>query len=52
MHTKFWLENLKGVHHFLRPRSSQEDNIRIDLEKLDCEGVDWTHPTENRVHWH
>jgi len=46
MHTKFWLENLKGRH-----RNRWEDNIKMDLRETGQKGVDWTYPTEDRDLW-
>jgi len=39
MRTIFWLENLKGRDHLLRPRHSWEDNIRMDLREIGWEDV-------------
>jgi hypothetical protein len=34
-----------------RPRHRWEDNIRMDLEDIGWEGVDWMHLGEDRDHW-
>jgi len=36
---------------FGRPRHRWEDNIRIDLSKIGCEGVDWNCLAQNRDQW-
>jgi len=41
-HTNFWLGNLKGKRPLRRPRRRWEDNIKINLRKTGCEGVNWT----------
>jgi hypothetical protein len=34
--------NSEGKRPFGRPRCRWEDNITMDLQKLECEGIDWT----------
>jgi hypothetical protein len=34
-----------------RPRLRWEDNIRIDLQEVGCEGVDWIEPAEDSDGW-
>jgi hypothetical protein len=34
-----------------RPRHRWEDNIRMDLQEIGREGVDWIHLAQNRDHW-
>jgi hypothetical protein len=48
MHTKFWLENLKGRDHLEDLVVDGEDNIRLDHRDIGWEGVDWIHLTEDR----
>jgi len=45
MHIAFWVEKLKAPTHRL------EDNIRMDLREIGCEGVDWIHLIQDRVQW-
>jgi hypothetical protein len=32
-------------------RSRRENNIKMDLQEIDCEGMDWIHLTENSFRW-
>jgi hypothetical protein len=50
MRANFLSENLKGRHH-LEHRFRLEDNINIDRNEIDFEGVDWIHLAEDRVQW-
>jgi len=34
-----------------RPWHKWEDNIRLDLEAIWREGVDWIHPAQDRDQW-
>jgi hypothetical protein len=34
---------------FGRPRSRQEDNIKINLKRIGCKGVDWIHLAQDIV---
>jgi hypothetical protein len=37
-----------------KPRSPTrrwDDNIKMDLEGIGCEGVEWKHETQDRVQW-
>jgi len=34
-----------------RPRSRWEDNIKMDLEEVGWEGVDWIHLAQDRDQW-
>jgi hypothetical protein len=47
MHTKFLFENLKGRDH-VEGLSIWEDNIRMDVREIGCEGMDWMYLTQNR----
>ena len=37
----FWRGNLKERDHLVDPARSWEDNIKMDLEKVECGGMDW-----------
>jgi hypothetical protein len=34
-----------------RPRRRWEDSIKIDLQKVGCEGMDWIELTQDRDRW-
>jgi len=52
----------RGVHRVLmgkperkrlleRPRRKWEDNIKMDLKQVGCEGMDWIELVEDRDRW-
>jgi hypothetical protein len=34
-----------------RSRRRWEDNVRMDLKEIGCEGVDWIHETQDKDQW-
>ena len=34
-----------------RPRHRWKDNIKIDLQEVRCEGIDWNDMAQNRDRW-
>ena len=34
-----------------RPRRRWEDNIKVDLQEVGCEGMDWIELAEDRDRW-
>jgi hypothetical protein len=46
MHTKFWLETLKG-----RSRHSWEDNIKTDLKEMWCNDADRSDLVQDSDPW-
>jgi len=34
-----------------RPRRRWEDNIKVDLQEVGCEGMDWIELVQNRDSW-
>jgi hypothetical protein len=34
-----------------RPRHGWEDNIKMDLQEVGCEGMDWIDVTQDRERW-
>ena len=56
------MEEGRGVHKVLvgkpdgkrshvRPRRRWEDNIKMDLQKVECGGVDWIELAQDRDSW-
>jgi hypothetical protein len=41
----------EGKRPFGRPGRRWEDNIKIDLEKVGCEDMDWIELAEDRDKW-
>jgi hypothetical protein len=39
---RFWWGNLRGKRPLGRPRLRWNDNIKKDLQKVGCGGMDWT----------
>ena len=33
------------------PRRRWEDNIKMDLQEMGCEGMDWVHLAQDRDRW-
>ena len=34
-----------------RPRPRWEDNIKVDLQKVECGGIDWIELAQDRGRW-
>jgi hypothetical protein len=45
------VENPKGKRSLGRPRSTWEDNIRMDLQEVGCGGMDWIGLAQDRDRW-
>jgi len=41
----------EGKRPLVRPRRRWEDNIKMDLEELGCEGMDWIGLAQDRDRW-
>jgi hypothetical protein len=41
----------EGKKQLGRPRSRWEDNIRMNVKEIGCEGIEWIHLAQNRVQW-
>jgi hypothetical protein len=41
----------EGKRPLGRPRRRWEDNIKMDLEEVVCEGVDWIELAQDRERW-
>jgi hypothetical protein len=57
-----WLGESRGLYRVLvgepegkrplgRPRRRWKDNIRMDLQEVGCEGVDWCDVAQDRDRW-
>jgi len=40
--------NPEGKRPLVRPRRGWEDNIKIDLQEVECEGIDWIDLAQDR----
>jgi hypothetical protein len=45
------MRNSEGKRPLGRPRSRQEDNIRMDLGEIERESVDWKNVAQDRNQW-
>jgi hypothetical protein len=43
--------NPEGKRPLGRPRRRWEDNIKMDLQEVGCEGMDWIDLTQDRDIW-
>jgi len=41
----------EGKRPLGRPRRSWEDNIKMDLQEVECAGMDWIELTQDRDRW-
>jgi len=41
----------EGKRPLGRPRRRWEDNIKIDLQEVGCEGMDWIDAAQDRDRW-
>ena len=41
----------EGKRPLGRPRLDWEDNIKVDLQEVGCEGVDWIDVVQGRYRW-
>jgi hypothetical protein len=48
---QFLVEKSKWNKSLERHRCSWEDNIRMDVKEIRCEGEDWIHLAQDRVQW-
>jgi hypothetical protein len=51
VYTGLWWGNLKVRTHLERPSNRWEDNIKLDLQEVGCEGMDWIDLTQDRDRW-
>ena len=41
----------EGKRRLGRSRRRWEDNIKVDLQEVGCEGMDWNERAEDRYRW-
>jgi len=51
MYAEFWCGNLSENWPLVRPRCTKEDVIKMDLEEMGWEGVDWMHLIRDGDMW-
>ena len=49
MHTGFWWKISEEKNPLGRPRRRWENNIKVDVKEIRCEGVDWICLVEGHV---
>jgi hypothetical protein len=49
VYTGFWLGKPEGTKSLGGPRRVWEDNIKMDLQKLGCGGMDWIELAQDRA---
>ena len=43
--------NPEGIRSLGRPRHRWEDNIKMDLQEVGCEGLEWIELAQDRDRW-
>ena len=51
MHAGFWWGHLREGDHLKDPSVDWEDNIKVDLQEVECGGIDWIHLAQHRDRW-
>jgi len=51
VYTGFWWGNLRGKRPFGTQRHRWENNMKVDLCDVGCEGMDWIKLTQDRDMW-
>ena len=50
-YTGFWWENLRERDHLGDPRRRWDDNIKMNLQEMGCDGMDWIELSQDRDRW-
>jgi len=45
------VRNPEGNRPLGRPRRKWEDNVKLDLQEVECGGTDWIHLAQDRERW-
>jgi hypothetical protein len=45
------VENPEGKRPLGRPRNRWEDNIKMDLQEVECRGMEWIELDQDRDRW-
>ena len=51
VYTGFVVGKPEGKRPLRRPRHRWEDNIKVDLQEMGCEGMDWIELAQDRDRW-
>ena len=51
MYTGFWWGILSETGHLEDPGDRWEDHIKMDLQEVGCEGMDWIDVAQDRDSW-
>ena len=51
VYTVFWWGNLRERDHLEYQGVDWEDNIKMDLQKVRCGGMDWLQLVQDRDRW-
>jgi hypothetical protein len=46
-----WVGKTEGKRPLERPRRGWENNIKMELQEVECEGIDWIDVAEERNKW-
>jgi len=50
-YTSFWWGNLRGKRTLGRPRRRWEDNIKMDIQEMECGGTYWIQLARDEDRW-
>ena len=51
MNTGLWKGNLRERDHLGDPRCRWKDNIKMDIQEVRCEGMDWIDLAQDTQRW-
>ena len=50
-YTWIWWGKLRERGHLGRPTRRSEDNIKVELQEVECGGMDWIELAQDRYSW-